>query len=360
MIWKSLIPPRFVRFLPTNTQLYLDEAIALRDTNHETRSIIERTYRVSFQEWQAGKFRFHLMDIDRDTFRTMDMQLPTIKATPVWPPVHGHPFALPIKKLMSLRIRTPGRSLALLHATIFNRPFFDLHTGYLPLLEELTLVFSFSTKDWWVPDFQEYGPHIINKPDEDLVDDKTLWTQDYGLARKSGAHFEKLGIRGDTGLRWPSPCQRTDPDCGHTHHGHLDWATGKNLFLSPRFPRIGLRGFSRDCVSMGGQWAGFRWFPATRTVEFSPLSWDEVKDAMYEGAKDNMTDFHQFPQLIIKVFIVREGKVPYDAPHHCWIKVLMELPGETDSMRTIRMMWRQVECIVFKQMLKRNTRMRVD
>lgn len=372
MIWESLLQPRFVRFSPPDSNPHLDEAIAMRDANHETRSMIARTHRVSFREWHVSERsshgwrvlepRYHLMDIDRDTFRTMNMQLPMVRTTPAWPLSGGSHFVLPIKKLLSLREETPDRSLSRMQAVVFTRPVIGLRLGNLTLLEELTMAFAVSSKDWWIPGFEEYGPHIVNKPDEDLVDDETRGTEDYHLACQAGAYFEKLGIRGDTGLRWPSPCQEKSSNCEHTdlQHGHLGWATRKGKFLSPKYPRIGLRGFSRNSVSMGGQWAGYRYHEATPLVEFSPLSWDEVKDTMYEAAKDNGTAYFQFPQLIVKVFIVRAGQVPYDAPHHCWTTVVTHLPGETESMRAIRTLWRHVEYMVEKQYMRLYTMIQMD
>jgi hypothetical protein len=159
-------------------------------------------------------------------------------------------------------------------------------------------------------------------------------------------HYQSKGIVGDTGIRWETDMNQDWKDT------LWDARSDANLIVMPadvfldaitargwgaiweHRPNVGFRGFSYGSTSCGGMWAGFRYFEGpTPRVEFSPLSWDEVKDATYacrltNGPAEYLENFPQpfdrehFPEMIIKVFIIREGE---DSPpaehHHCWEEV---------------------------------------
>ncbi|SPJ72242.1 uncharacterized protein FTOL_01970 [Fusarium torulosum] len=128
-----------------------------------------------------------------------------------------------------------------------------------------------------------------------------------GLARvgphdKAAAeYFVSRGIPADTGKEWRFP--------KHDAWREIDTQMDRDHIDTPQItvtPRIGLYGFSRGTMSLGGKWAGFRYFTETNEVHFSPLAWSEVEFFVRryytpDGCVINIP-VSPYPQLIARVW----------------------------------------------------------
>lgn len=113
--------------------------------------------------------------------------------------------------------------------------------------------------------------------------------------------------------------------------------------------KVGLIGFSRVGISLGGFWAGFRYYEETGKVEFSPLAWHEVKTetlACRRQLSDDESDVC-LPPMVLKIFIVRAGQRPWpQEPHHSWTEVTHTLgetatEAEVKNRVTVISLWKQ-------------------
>ncbi|KAF5624320.1 hypothetical protein F52700_9486 [Fusarium sp. NRRL 52700] len=116
-------------------------------------------------------------------------------------------------------------------------------------------------------------------------------------------------------------------------------------FEPPARPLVGLYGYDKTETIRGGFWAGFLYYQRKKEVWFSPLSALEVRDVttvlvvdkperkLFEGTH---SDF------VARVWIIRKDQdLPPAQPHHRWVKVKSDQPGdlrytgEIELMRTI-------------------------
>lgn len=103
-------------------------------------------------------------------------------------------------------------------------------------------------------------------------------------------------------------------------------------------PKVGFLGFTKHEVAVGGQRAGFHYFVATGKVEFSPLSWYEVRDAV----ENNLTPDDRLPDCVVKVFIVRPREKPYEKERHCWESLAsdLEMPDNDEQYDMHYYIWK--------------------
>ncbi|KAM0544093.1 hypothetical protein ACHAPJ_011975 [Fusarium lateritium] len=108
-------------------------------------------------------------------------------------------------------------------------------------------------------------------------------------------------------------------------------------------------------MSLGGKWAGFRYYIETGEVEFSPLAWSEVEYFVHrlyapEGAGRYLPD-NQDPQLISRVWIIRpnERVKPEEQPHHCWVKVKKWEKGEPNWVWQVEITWKMVREMLLRR-----------
>jgi hypothetical protein len=172
----------------------------------------------------------------------------------------------------------------------------------------------------------------------------------WGLARvgphdtAAAEYFVSRGISADTGEKWIFDMDKRVAPYTDYISAPIDTRTGYGRDLTPR---IGFYGFSRGTMSLGGKWAGFRYFTETNEVHFSPLAWSEVQYFVHRWYTPEGTGINPprtpHPQLIARVWIIRPGKEAEPAqPHHCWLKVKEWEEGDPDWVAQVEIMWKMV------------------
>ncbi|KAF4480054.1 hypothetical protein FAGAP_12212 [Fusarium agapanthi] len=124
-------------------------------------------------------------------------------------------------------------------------------------------------------------------------------------------------------------------------------------FEPPARPLVGLYGYDKTETTRGGFWAGFLYYQLKKEVWFSPLSALEVCDAttipvankperkLFEGTH---SDF------VARVWIIRKDQdLPPAQPHHRWVKVKSDQPGDPRYSGEIELMWSIVVDRVLRQ-----------
>ena len=206
----------------------------------------------------------------------------------------------------------------------------------LPQARELTMAFSFAPVDLWLGDFyQVYGPEVRAR-----LASGFFWPQGSGALAttvRGESNFQSGNFESDTGVKWVVDLDHIphffDYSPWHARFCARAFRWERDSFSLQRFlppsgdawryiPNVGFQGFSRNATSCGGMWAGFRYYEGfPGRIEFSPLAWDEVKDSMYACSRMGTGRKH-FPELVIKVFVIRKGCEPPPAEdHHCWEEV---------------------------------------
>ncbi|KAF5249437.1 hypothetical protein FANTH_5318 [Fusarium anthophilum] len=94
-------------------------------------------------------------------------------------------------------------------------------------------------------------------------------------------------------------------------------------FEPPARPLVGLYGYDKTETNRGGFWAGFLYYQLKKEVWFSPLSALEVRDATTVPVVDKPE--HQ--------------DLPPAQPHHRWVKVKSDQPGDPRYTGQIELMW---------------------
>ncbi|KAK7419497.1 hypothetical protein QQX98_003266 [Neonectria punicea] len=181
-----------------------------------------------------------------------------------------------------------------------------------PDLREYTLTSERRYNYECINGYQMYGPHIVGEQEDDM-----LWGRrgnKNGYREEAERFFRDKGLSSfaDTGLRWP-----VDPiwDEGQNvvsvartellDYKSLWWyihrspfsITWKHMTWRQFVPRIGFYGYSQNDTSIGGAWAGFRYYTATQRVEFSPLAYWEIVDQL-----NTVENAHKpLPDLVVRV-----------------------------------------------------------
>ncbi|KAG5742959.1 hypothetical protein H9Q70_014325 [Fusarium xylarioides] len=211
-----------------------------------------------------------------------------------------------------------------------------------PFLEEAAVSVSMMTRMWHISGFQMEGPDVeAPRPNGESWGFNRVGSYNATAAR----YFEDKGIQADTGIPWAFP-----PSVFTTHHASLisqpedmhPSVNPRSVFIHPLDqPFIGLYGYSRGTRSLGGKWAGFRYYTQTQKVQFSPLAWYEVEPIVhrlgYDPSPGRPLPGAADPQFVARVWMIKEGDEPKDEPHHCWIDV--KEPKEYDATEP----WEQEE-----------------
>ncbi|KAF4956777.1 hypothetical protein FGADI_3559 [Fusarium gaditjirri] len=196
-----------------------------------------------------------------------------------------------------------------------------------PFLEEAVVSVSKMNRLWHISGFQMEGPDVVGPRENGET-----WGLNRVIPHNGAAsrYFQAKGIEADTGIPWEFP-----PSVFTNSHGCLisqpediDPHVNQNaIFMHPLDrPFIGLHGYSRGTRSLGGKWAGFRYYIKTHKVQFSPLAWHEVEPIIHRLGYNHEAVGRQLPggtdpQFISRVWMIPEGEEPTNEPHHCWIDV---------------------------------------
>lgn len=328
--------------------------------SRQAADVIRRTHRLRY--WLDTPPHYHVrVDPYNDIILTAFHSLPRMVPTRVWPLPGMNPQALPVRRVAAyfhslqpdeadpwsfsrvppnIRRMEMGRTV--------------LKLDNLPLLREFFVSVTNSNVDWWLEGYQQHHPEIIGN----RISRCTWHRAENNDYMSSGKYFRERGLVADTGIRWNRPHWRTVrnnmAEMRANAEGRspaFDIIRWPSSFLEHRRyrPNIGFMGYSMGSSSCGGQWAGFRYFVATCRVEFSPLSYDEVKDVM--NAHEDYSPYEEsklHPEMILKLFIVHPGDTPPSEPHHCWEEVQGPYPGEEDGDTTqaIRCLWYRLRGIL--------------
>ncbi|CAM1501787.1 Fc.00g037710.m01.CDS01 [Cosmosporella sp. VM-42] len=390
-IWEAALPPRIVNFessFPNFMVSAMTNATmpAVGRVNFETLSVAKRRGPLVVQGLYRTAYR---MDPKVDTLRVYAMWLPTIVPTTVWPLADMPRNALPVQNLQCFCLG-PTFSDYITRATYarFVMPLKTLDLAVFPVLKEVTLLYKTSSVRHWLCGYQVHGPEVVNQPDAD-----SLWEwarRDGEYVTQAAPYFEQRGLRGDAGIRWPkdshAPRHYSFPFLTQFQIGVSSearaaieegkiavrneirrrgraiqfesedpWNTTVAAYGASTRPAVGLMGYSQGAVSSGGQWAGFLYDVESKDLYFTPLAWSEVKDAL----EANREPLATFPDLLIRIFIVRPGQTAPQAPHYSWEKVHVFQWSETRDMKIIRALW-QVAAITFNRRRFKQEKMRFD
>ncbi|KAK7425824.1 hypothetical protein QQZ08_007673 [Neonectria magnoliae] len=344
MIWEKLVDPTTVNFFDYGEMdAFKSYAYRLSLVNREARSLVLRSHTVRF--CTIPKMCNIRMDPVRDTFFTLLHYFPTLMAMPG----RDLPY-YPFRKVLSAWDSMP------FHGTDYHRlPLGPFVLTSFPDLREYTLTSDRGYNYESIKGYQMYGPDIVGEQDDDM-----LWGRrdnEDGYREEAERFFQDKGLSSfaDTGLRWPidSPWDtiRNAADVAAAeileyktwwwlkYHPSPYPLTWKHMTWKQFVPRIGFYGYSWNDTSMGGEWAGFRYYTATQRVEFSPLAYWEVVDQL-----NTLENAHKpLPDLVVRVWIIRPGEeAPENQPHHAWETVLSrEEDDDTVSMtrNSIRTLW---------------------
>jgi hypothetical protein len=204
----------------------------------------------------------------------------------------------------------------------------------LPKVKNVSLIVENVGREWHIDGFQMYGPDIVGP---------RLYGNSWG-ARRVGEHsteaeqyFRSRGIRADTGILWDFP---NNWDYLSAPEDRSTFSTADARFSATN---IGFYGYSRGNISLGGNWAGFRFWDASKTVEFSPLSWPEVEPLIEEYYSVEERGYHtSHPGFVARVWIIRSNKVveQTEQPHHHWIEVKEPGFGDPEWVEQIAATWK--------------------
>ncbi|KAF5661718.1 hypothetical protein FCIRC_11744 [Fusarium circinatum] len=301
-------------------------------------------------------FRF---DFKKDTLRVFDFGIPYLRTT------RGRELPLPVQKLMVMTYETTLRDPVEWKGVALERVM-NIHR--FPWLKEFSMVCPVAERAWRIEGFEREGPEVdISRNVNEL----------WGSDRDSqlGSRFASLicaasGIPAHTGIKW-----KFNYHDNYIVSGEESWNTdeGEYLGVPPGFcedadsrpdgsrfrdilpcmkdnrafiPYIGFYGYDRGQCSMGGNWAGFRYFEETGAVFFTPLSWDDVEPLVVgphgeNGEKGPWNEHH--PQFVARVWIIRKGEsVPEGQGQYGWVRVEEVMDGDPEWKQQLKSTWMMV------------------
>lgn len=96
-------------------------------------------------------------------------------------------------------------------------------------------------------------------------------------------------------------------------------------------------GYSKNATSVGGHWAGFRYFVDTKRVEFTPLAFHDVKHQLEMGVNSRGV----LPEVAVRVWVIRPGEesTAPDESYHGWEPVKEYSHREGKRTERIRALW---------------------
>ncbi|KAI7769297.1 hypothetical protein LZL87_011827 [Fusarium oxysporum] len=296
------------------------------------------------------------LDPKHDTFKAMEMRLPAVCPSASWNPqkVEGyHKYALPFENVLNVAYRTylvrgkapppddgltiagPSTAPMVPPPTYYNIPFEkDLPIfARLPKAKNLSLIVEYAGREWHVNGFQMHGPDIVGRRHH---------FNRWGLVRfgehsyAAEEYFHSRRIPADTGIAWDVNGRDmvSDPE---------DLETVCAAASRSSVPNIGFNAYSRGNTSLGGNWAGFRFWIDTNKIEFSPLSYQEVEPLIGEYyAIDERGYYTSIPGLVARVWVIRSQQdvEPTEKPHHHWIEVTEPEFGDPEWVEQIAATWK--------------------
>ncbi|KAM0425361.1 hypothetical protein ACHAPT_009418 [Fusarium lateritium] len=300
----------------------------LRNSCKQIRSLVDRLRPI------RSTRGFHF-DPKQDTLKVWEMKLP------IAAPYHA-PSPVPVRKLLTVfpHALNPWNkvSTGVSDPAWVDESLEDCSVGrHLETVEEMTLLIQSAGPEWRIDGFQMYGPHLPGP--------RRPWDSRFPpvfacIDKDPEPHFRARGIRDSTQYRWKG-CHRNLFDSGVMRS--ID-PTG----LTNQTPYIGFHGYSNGRFSMGGKWAGFRYYADTNNVEFSPLAFSEISFATdKQGTAEREPEGGCDAQFVARVWIIRPGRpAPPDEPHHCWVPVKMWEEDEPAWVRKVRNTWKMVSSML--------------
>ncbi|KAH7017172.1 hypothetical protein EDB80DRAFT_873901 [Ilyonectria destructans] len=218
-------------------------------------------------------------------------------------------------------------------------PLPKLQLGRFRHLREYTMMAETTDGSWLIPGCQMYEPQVVAKRDDGNT---YSWIEEFSPQPhprivEAEEYFTQKGIPGDTGLSWPLD---ENVNRAATMLAIRSWSTGNQppvSTLGDIMPRIGLMGYSANATSIGGQWAGFRYYMDTERVEFTPLAYHEVLQFLEAGTKSQGV----LPDMVVRVWVIRPGEegIAPDESYHGWEEVQSYSETEDDRTCKIRGLW---------------------
>ncbi|EWG50017.1 hypothetical protein FVEG_09355 [Fusarium verticillioides 7600] len=299
-----------------------------------------------------------------DIFQVVDMRLPALRPSVSWDPlsIQGlHRHALPVENILSVsrtvslrRGQAPpdtdhqsdGSGHGSNQAGPSDAPpstYFEMGMeknlpifSRLPKIKNISLIIENAGREWNIDGFQMFGPDVVGP---------RFHGNDWGMTRagdhswEAQEHFISREIRADARIPWTFvngwDYLSNPEDVSHYSPG--------DARFSP--PYIGLYGYSRGNVSLGGQWAGFRLWVTEQKVEFSPLSWWEVEPLVREYYSIEERGYRTcHPGFVARVWVIRSEKDLEETkrPHHHWMEVREAEIGDPASVEQICTTWKMV------------------
>ncbi|KAF5611752.1 uncharacterized protein FSUBG_2189 [Fusarium subglutinans] len=300
-------------------------------------------------------FRF---DFKQDTLRVFDYEMPFLRSK------SGRELPLPVQKLMVMTDETALRDPIEWEGVGLERVM-NIHR--FPWLKEFSMVCPVAKRAWRIKGFERIGPVI----DIHRNPSTELWGSDrYSQLDPTEASltYATKGIPAHTGIKWKfnyhynyvinqewntpqGEYLGAPPDFGEDADNRPDGSHPRDQFISDEdnrafIPYIGFYGYDRGQCSMGGNWAGFRYFEETGAVFFTPLSWDDVEPLVVgphgeNGEKAPWNEHH--PQFVARVWIIRKGEsVPEGQGQYGWMRVEEVMDGDPEWKQQLKSTWMMV------------------
>ncbi|KAH8677115.1 hypothetical protein BGZ61DRAFT_552546 [Ilyonectria robusta] len=299
-IWLEAMPPTTIQLMCDggNKQPLRGDARDISHVNREARAIALATHPLWLRDSLLSWVR---MDPVHDTLLTSFLRLP--------PFPHRRS---PLRKVVST-FKWPH--LYNFHWERFRMRskigWFQLYNH--PYLHEYTMLCEKAYPILWIPGCQMHDPQPIR-------DTGVKWpTNGPGDMNR---YANRLAI-----IRRDQFAAEFAREHGHSPSHMLDW------FIY----RIGLMGYSKNATSVGGHWAGFRFFVDTKRVEFTPLAYHDVKDHLEMGVDSQGV----LPEVAVRVWVIRPGQksTAPDESYHGWERVKEYSAGEGRRTQKIRALW---------------------
>lgn len=346
-IWKEATPPTVLTFFADSNPASADRGDAwdISQVNAESRATVQHTHfwRVNYETSQLRQ-SIQINPIHVVVF---------IKEGRLPPHLGDGDGRVPLQKIASI-----FRSLNMVRSIDYTMvPLGKLKIDGFDNIREYTILSEF-TEDVWIGGCQMYEPQVVG------VDPGFIWyrnfTQDPDALDQAARYFERKGIPGDTGIKWPSEnfgalFQATNLRGWRLLEEWIAWRTSRaervetehgiaGSDYSPTYgfpdsllPRIGHMGYSMNGTSVGGNWAGFRYFTDTMRVEFTPLAFADIEGVLRASRKARGV----LPELAMHIWVIRPGEegIAPNESYHAWevVRPYSETEHERDGQ--IRRLW---------------------
>ncbi|KAH7017210.1 hypothetical protein EDB80DRAFT_873938 [Ilyonectria destructans] len=345
-IWKAATPPTVHTFFADNTpgDVHRGDALDISQVNADSRNTIRYTHHwlINYETETSQLRRSIQVNPIHDVVLIKEGRLPP----------HLGDGRVPLQKIASV-----FQHIAMIRPIDYTtEPLGELKIHGFDNIREYTIL-SENTEDVWIDGCQMLEPQVVG------VDRGFQWyrncTQDPDSLDQAARYFEQKGIPGDTGIKWPLENLYALFQATNMRGWSLrdEWSAWRDsyaagligpeidedgnassiAFSTSLLPRIGHMGYSMNETSVGGNWAGFRYFTDTMRVEFTPLAFADIEGLLRASRKARGV----LPELAVHIWVVRpgeEGIVPNES-YHSWevVKPYSETEEERDGQ--IRRLW---------------------